>query len=82
MSEPRIVPPKEARGDVSRESWGSSWIADLAHTAAVLGEQREAVLALHKPVGEHLAAYGWTEVCIHCQFPYPYPTARVLGVTA
>lgn len=69
MPEPRIIPPAEARslreGYLSltaaerrnyqplREALHNA-ASDLAHTAAVLGEQREAVLALHHKVEWHL----------------------------
>jgi hypothetical protein len=57
---------------------------DLAYTAAVLGGQREAVLALHAR-----DRFGTCEVCMTddeaeewYRATYPCPTARALGVTA
>lgn len=57
MNEPRIVPPDEARAYRDRlaalKPGERTFIStpprplDLAHTAAILGEQREAALALH-----------------------------------
>lgn len=66
---PRIVPPEEAReaerGEIALTR--GHYVA-LAHTAAVLGEQRKAVLALHRPwydaAGarqEHLLTVPWDE---------------------
>ena len=58
MTEPRIVPPKEARevlASIFIQSTARSrrrvtaLDRDLAHTAVVLGEQRDAVLALVRP---------------------------------
>lgn len=55
MIEPRIVPPEEARAMAREASLplrarshadDDEAIRDLAHTAAVLGEQRKAVLEL------------------------------------
>jgi hypothetical protein len=45
VSEPRIVPEVEARA-LAGSRYGDGAFNDLAHTAAVLGEQRKAVLRL------------------------------------
>jgi hypothetical protein len=60
VSEPRIVPPEEAR-DLVEVAERVGYIApskrrDLAHTAAVLGEQREALLEFHRLLGEKAGA--------------------------
>lgn len=51
-------------------------VTDLIYTAAVLGEQREAVLKLHAPIGVPRSG----PVCPWCDVRYPCPTARALGV--
>lgn len=71
MPEPRIIPPAEAR---EWREWSTPFERDLAHTAAVLGEQREAVLALHRAGYKNL----W---CEQDGSSYPCPTARALGVS-
>ena len=86
MPEPRIVPPGEARhlydaADTAMDVWDKSpqklaaAAFDLAHTAAVLGEQREAALTLHPNV------QGYCPICQTRFQVYPCPTARALGVT-
>lgn len=75
MSDPRIIPPDEAR---QHGGAGYQFVRDLAYTSAVLGNQREAVLALHRPMGEG-ATEPW---CWECDGQiYPCRTARALGVT-
>ena len=70
---------------------GDETIRDLAHTAAVLGEQREAALALHTRRGQSGffdVGYGERDHCCNeCGSlgeygaEWPCPTARALGVT-
>jgi hypothetical protein len=81
-TEPRIVPPGEARAlvdelalDLTRP--GAVYMTDLAHTAAVLGEQRAAVLALH--AGSHWCSDANGRAYVDQD--HFCPTARVLGVT-
>lgn len=88
MTQPRIIPPDEAR-EWQREAThqrhstlADDRICDLGHTAVVRGEQREAALALHQPRSV------WPDRrCLICVDPdgdrlrYPCPTARALGVT-
>ena len=80
---PRIVPPGEARKIAERFALYQApplgeMVPDLAHTAAVLGEQRDAVLALHEGLTYESPA-GLT-ICETCDEVYPCPTARALGV--
>lgn len=61
--------------------WGafgtiSDELVDLAHTAAVLGEQRGAALALHQAG----ATGNEGTYCTGCADYYPCQTARALGV--
>jgi hypothetical protein len=75
VSEPRIVPPEEARDALGGVRPYGLTYRDLVHTAAVLGEQREA--ALHRHEGEH-----WCTGEVGPEFwRLPCPTARALGVT-
>lgn len=88
MSDPQIVPPEEAR-DIAQEALrvlaslpGQKVFVDmlnLAHTAAVRGEQVEAVLALHSH-GHWCWDEAWEP---HCYLDEPCPTAirarRVTG---
>ena len=77
--EPRIVPPEEAREIEkrlgARANEGRDLLKrDLAHTAALLGEQRKAVLALlSRAPGEEGRAKRWVRV---------EDVAHALGVTA
>ena len=79
MSETRIVPPDEAReaerGEIQLTR--GHYFA-LAHTSAVLGEQREAALALHSEI--HWCTDGGDEPKLWASWN-PCPTARALGVT-
>lgn len=92
---PRIVPPEEARFLIASTMRGVAWnqfTLDLLNTAAVLGEQREAVLALHQNAGrsqgyKENGSYGYIDACCgtcgefgEYGVPYPCPTARALGV--
>jgi hypothetical protein len=83
MSEPRIISPAEAL-EMLTMAQGFNLSADretliqLAYTAAVLGEQRDAVLALHQP-NEH-GDCGTCRNKYDCYLEYPCLTARALGV--
>jgi len=75
---PRIVPPAEARVILGRGiRYVGPELRDLAHTVAVLGEQREKVLALHSH-GHWCWDESWNP---RCYLEEPCPTARALGVT-
>ena len=80
MPEPRIVPPEEARrisdqyARFVRHDPSEERVLNLAHTAAVLGEQREVALTLHPNV------QGYCPICQTRFQVYPCPTARALGV--
>lgn len=84
---PRTVLPEEARALVKMfHPTAPCTLRErtLAHTAAVLGEQREAVLSLHAPYGSPALGGPWCEHCsgdMDPEEPYPCPTARALGVT-
>lgn len=82
MPEPRMVPPDEALAMAQEASLplrarshadDDEAIRDLAHTAAALGVQRDAVLALHTPT-------DGVEWCRECRHSAPCPTVRALGV--
>jgi hypothetical protein len=73
-----------AKFSAREDADGFAAIPDLAYTAAVLGEQREAVLALHTGAGvRRVTPWSDTEerYCEPCNVSYPCPTARTLGVT-
>ena len=78
MSEPRIVPPEMVKAiaagvyTLSRREY-----IDLAHTVAVLGEQREAGRALHR--GSHWCSDANGRA--YFDRDHTCPTARALGVT-
>lgn len=89
--EPRIVPPDEAQEYLAAQDELSlhfprllvQIVADLAHTAAVLGEQRDAALDIHRGFhwcfnAERHQAYTYDETS---DVLGPCPTARALGVT-
>lgn len=82
MTEPRIIPPEEARRLMDQGDRpiydGKVTRLDLAHTAAVLGEQREAALALH--TGHHWCANAErTGVYTYGDLGGLCPTARALS---
>ena len=93
MTSPRIVPPDEARkltaealvGYDFNESMAVTLVVmapDLAHTAAVLGEQREAILALHKEYEGHCRVCCFDESSDGVEFwEYPCPTVQAFEVT-
>lgn len=85
-TEPRIIPPDEARQEFDalatflHPTKRERLRRDIAHTAAVLGEQRQAVLDLHRSDadGRCISCYVWS-----ADVPenWPCPTARALGVS-
>jgi hypothetical protein len=70
-------PPDQANADLIAAA------PDLAHTAAVLGEQRKAALSLHQPerTTNDFGDHDLPDRCCCCFAPYPCSTARALGVT-
>lgn len=80
-SDPRIIPPEEARRLMDQGDRpiydGKVTRLDLAHTVAVLAEQRAAALALHRH-------YHWCTDPLGRAVSYSgprCPTARALGVS-
>ncbi len=96
QSGPRMVPPDEARALgpalVGALGWDTlsqvkrNAVLDLAHTAAVLGEQREAVLALHRTESYTFLTGRILVRCCTCNDEagkpevWPCRTAQAMGV--